>query len=229
MRPPPSTLKPVVLQLKLRLLEAEPVVWRRILVDDTSTLHQLHRMIQILMGWGDYHLYRFDVAGRRFDDPQDEPIFLDDDVGEPATGVTLRGLGLRKGDVFDYRYDFGDDWRIAIEVERRRQTRGQRWTLPWLLEGERAGPPEDCGGITGLAEIVAVFEPVSADQAGSGNDVAGWEDVGGLDGLWEEESDEDRERRELLEWLGDYDPARFDRRTVNHFLVLAQYWGALEE
>ncbi len=33
--------------------------WRRILVDDTSTLHQLHLMIQIL--WlGDYHPARFD-------------------------------------------------------------------------------------------------------------------------------------------------------------------------
>ncbi len=218
----------MVLQLKLRLLETEPVVWRRILVDDTSTLHQLHRMIQILMGWWDYHLYRFDVAGRRFDHPQDEPIFLDDDFGEPATGVTLRGLGLRKGDVFDYRYDFGDDWRIEIEVERRRQTRGQRWTLPWLLEGERAGPPEDCGGITGLQEILAVLEPVPSVPGGPGDHSKTSEDVGELDGFWEEESDEERERRELLEWLGDYDPARFDRKTVNHFLVLAQVWGALD-
>ena len=82
-----------------------------------------------------------------------------------------------------------------IEVERRRQTRGRRWTLPWLLEGERAGPSED---------------------------------VAELDGFWEGESDEERERRELLEWLGDYDPAWFDRRTVHHFSVLAQGWGALD-
>ena len=40
--------------------------WRRILVDDTSTLHQLHLMIQIL--WlGDYHPARFDLESARLD------------------------------------------------------------------------------------------------------------------------------------------------------------------
>ena len=113
-------------------------------------------------------------------------------------------------------------------MERRRQTRGRRWTLPWLLEGERAGPPEDCGGIAGLQEILAVFGPVSSMHGGPGEHPGPSEDVAELDGFWEGESDEERERRELLEWLGDYDPARFDRRTVHHFFVLAQGWGALD-
>jgi Plasmid pRiA4b ORF-3-like protein len=128
---------------------------------------------------------------------------------------------------------------MEIKVERRRQTRGRRWTLPWLLEGERAGPPEDCGGIMGFQDIIALFEPVAAIPAGPGDDPSGSDDLnesddfGELDGFWEDEIDdesaEERERRELLTWLGDYHPARFDRFTANHFLVLAQGWGALED
>jgi hypothetical protein len=213
----------MVLQLKLSLMDTEPVIWRRILVDDLSTLHQLHRMIQILMGWWDYHLYEFDVEGQRFHGPGDEP-FLDEDIGEEASGTTLRQLGLRKGDVFDYVYDFGDSWQVEIVVERRRQTRGRQWNLPWLLEGERAGPPEDCGGPPGLAEILEVLEnpppPLVADGA---------DDLFEFDDLEDSDlPDSYRERRELLEWLGDYDPSRFDRRTVNHFLLMAGAWGTLE-
>ena len=81
----------MVLQLRIALLETEPVIWRRILVDDTSTLHQLHRMIQILLGWWDYHLYRFDVEGALYHGPGDAP-FLDEDIGEDASRVTLREL-----------------------------------------------------------------------------------------------------------------------------------------
>lgn len=193
----------MVLQLKLTLLEAEPLIWRRILVDDSTTLHQLHRMIQILMGWWDYHLYQFTVGGVRYSGPDDEP-FLDEGIGQDASTVTLRKLGLKKGGSFEYEYDFGDSWHLAVVVERRRQDAGRRWVLPWLLEGERAGPPEDCGGIHGLERILAALEGDPPDD------------------------DDEQERLELLEWLGDYDPTGFARRTVNHFLVLAAAWGLLD-
>ncbi len=216
----------VVLQLKLTLLDTEPVIWRRILVDDLSTLHQLHRMIQILMGWWDYHLYQFHVNGMQYHGPGDVS-FLDEDIGEEASGLTLRELGLRKGDAFEYDYDFGDSWHMEILVERRRQTRGQRWDLPWLLEGERAGPPEDCGGTPGLAEILVALEhPPPPEPDDDLDDLEHFGDLTDVDDL---DRPEDRERRELLEWLGDYDPSRFDRRTVNHFLLMAGAWGALGE
>ncbi len=220
----------MILQLKLTLKETEPRIWRRILVDDLSTLHQLHRMIQILMGWWDYHLYQFDVEGGRYHGPDDEPM-LDEDIGEEAAGVSLRQLGLRKGDVFDYEYDFGDSWRMEIVVERRRQVRNGLWTLPWLMEGERAGPPEDCGGTTGLARVLSVLEnpplpPASSDPE-DWDAPESWPDLD-LDGDSDFEDPEERERWELLQWLGDYDPGQFDRRTANHFLVLAGAWGALD-
>ena len=210
----------MVLQLKLTLQETDPVIWRRILLDDRCTLHQLHRVIQILMGWWDYHLYQFDVDGKRFHGPGDEPL-MDEDIGNEASGVTLRGLKLRKGDLFGYDYDFGDSWEIEILVERRRQTRGRGWNPPYLMEGERAGPPEDCGGTPGLAEILVALENPPLPEPVDELDALVY-------GFEEDESPETREHRELLEWLGDYDPAMLDRRAMNHFLLMADAWGALE-
>ena len=201
---------PLVLQLKLTLIESDPPIWRRFLVDDASTLFHLHRIIQILMGWWDYHLFEFEVDGNRY--AHHEPEW-EEDVWEDASLVTLRSLKLRRGSRFLYKYDFGDAWRMEIDVERRRQG-GPHWILPYLLEGERAGPPEDCGGVSGLERILrALEEPRSATRP--------------TDDDYDDPDEAERERRELLEWLGDYDPAAFDRRAVNHFLVLAAGWEAL--
>jgi len=40
-----------IFQLKIRLLEISPMIWRRILISELATLAQLHYIIQIVMGW----------------------------------------------------------------------------------------------------------------------------------------------------------------------------------
>jgi hypothetical protein len=56
--------------------------------------------------------------------------------------------------VAQYEYDFGDDWQHTVrlvDVLRRDFT----LTYPRCVDGARACPPEDCGGVHGFAEIVA--------------------------------------------------------------------------
>ncbi|WP_376690236.1 IS1096 element passenger TnpR family protein [Wenzhouxiangella sp. EGI_FJ10409] len=45
-----------------------------------ATLHELHRAIQELFDWYDYHLYQFDIDGRCFEAPDVAPDFLDECV-----------------------------------------------------------------------------------------------------------------------------------------------------
>ena len=40
-----------VLQLKIRLLGVSPMVWRRVLVPESMSLHELHGVVQLAMGW----------------------------------------------------------------------------------------------------------------------------------------------------------------------------------
>jgi len=188
----PRRRGPEVLFLRISLKESVPQVWRRVLVHSDTTLQGLHRVIQILMEWQDYHLYEFVIRGERYEEQHDEAEGLD-----PAP-VTLGSLRLEKGERFEYTYDFGDGWEHEIVVERRKRARREFW-LPWVEAGERAGPPEDCGGILGFEEFLeALADP------------------------------EHPEHERYRDWVGaDYDPVRFDRRNATHFLRLAEAWGVL--
>ena len=140
--------------LHIALDHIEPPVWRRVRVPESSTLHQVHRVIQFVFGWLDYHLYLFEIGGRRFQHPLAEMGY------EPALEFTLEDLQLKAGQRFTYTYDFGDDWRHTIKVESFAPMPGQHdfdWT-PRLVDGARAAPPEDIGGPPGYAMVLESIE-----------------------------------------------------------------------
>jgi len=97
--------------LRVSVAGIEPEIWRRVRVPDNYTLHQLHRVFQLLFGWQDYHLYEFRIGERRFEEP------LPDAEGEPSTRFRLRDFELNAGDRFIYTYDFGDNWEHDVVVE----------------------------------------------------------------------------------------------------------------
>ena len=52
--------------LKIYLLNIEPEIWRRFVVPAKITLDRLHDVIQVVMGWKDYHLHEFKVGKKRY-------------------------------------------------------------------------------------------------------------------------------------------------------------------
>src|SRR5262245_33735352 len=134
----------VVYQIKVTLKGSKPPIWRRMLVPHETTLAQLHRILQRVMGWESYHLYRFVVGGREYSDPR----MLEEMEGEDARGVTLASLVRGEKAKFRYEYDFGDSWDHELLIEKVLPCEaGKRY--PVCLMGKRACPPEDCGGIWG--------------------------------------------------------------------------------
>ena len=111
-----KTANDEILTLKINLVGAKPKIWRRVKVPGVFTLGDLHYVIQIAMGWENYHLHVFRVGDRSFAIPMEEdPDFRDQD----ADSVTLSDLHLAKeGARFSYEYDFGDGWEHEIIVER---------------------------------------------------------------------------------------------------------------
>jgi hypothetical protein len=138
------------LLLRVTIAGIDPAIWRLVLVPDSYTLHQLHRVLQLLFGWQDYHLYDFRIGERRFEAPDPEA------EDEPSTRFRLRDLGFAPGDRFVYTYDFGDNWKHEIVVEEAGPAapRPGEPRLPELLGGERAGPHEDSGGRPGYADMM---------------------------------------------------------------------------
>jgi len=135
--------------IKVFLYHIEPLIWRRFSIPCEATFAQLHDAIQQAMGWEDRHLHEFRHGkGRRLMDVigPDHPDLPKGDSFQDESKVTLKEfVGRRHFPVrLLYRYDFGDDWIHEIAIEGR--TTGGGDGLPILLEGERACPPEDCGG-----------------------------------------------------------------------------------
>ena len=168
-------------QFKITLNESEPIIWRRIQVKD-CTLDKLHERIQTAMGWTNSHLHQFDIDGERYGDPE----LLDDGYEDfhcvDTTVTKIRQIVPKDGKRFDclYQYDFGDCWNHEVLFEGcLRAGSGQRY--PLCIEGERACPPEDVGGVWGYAEYLEAM------------------------------GDPNHERhQEFMEWRGAFAPETFD-------------------
>jgi hypothetical protein len=142
------------LQLGIVLQDVAPPIWRRVLVTNDTTLHGLHEVIQVAMGWTDSHLYQFEVDDARFVDLEimDDP---DPEDGDART-TRLSDLGLTKGASFSYEYDFGDGWSHLITLERVQEVE-EGTVYPRCVAGARACPPEDCGGPSGYENLLSVL------------------------------------------------------------------------
>jgi hypothetical protein len=135
----------------------DPLIWRQVEVPTSIRLTVLHDIIQAVMGWCDYHLWEFNIDRRKYGLAMDE-----DWGGTPrslGSHVRLRDVLKPGRTVIDYTYDFGDCWERRLTVTDVRA--GQPGvSYPRYVGGERNGPPEDCGGISGFYEwLTALADP----------------------------------------------------------------------
>lgn len=142
-----------VFQLKVTLKDTKPPIWRRVLVDGSSTLDQVHEVIQAAFGWWNYHLHEFEVGRTRFGVP--DP---DEDWGEPPRDERRTRLDAiaSEGSTFRYTYDFGNGWEHRVAVEKVLPASSVA-TVPACVDGRRACPPEDCGGTWGYRELLEIL------------------------------------------------------------------------
>jgi Plasmid pRiA4b ORF-3-like protein len=137
-----------VLQLRITLADvADPPVWRQVVIPAGYTLDRVHAVIQAAMGWQNYHLHMFRIAGRAYGpaDPDDELETLDEKQFQ-------LGDLLKTGERAGYEYDFGDGWEHELAVEASAAADAVR-VYPECTGGEGACPPEDCGGPGGFADL----------------------------------------------------------------------------
>ena len=175
-----------VYQLKVTLETIEPPIWRRVRVHGSILLPRLHKVIQRAMGWHDAHLHEFIIGDVRYGEPEpDEPHYQ----VEAERNFSLREVAPRAGMRFEYVYDLGDGWRHDVLVEHV-DVPAEPLPSAVCLDGQRACPPEDCGGFPGYEDLLEILR------------------------------DPDHpEHEERLEWLGGrFDPEAFDLAAVNRKL-----------
>ncbi len=138
-----------LLQLKITLRDSKPPIWRRILVKENINFHKLHEIIQVVMGWQNYHLYDFIVNDQRFSLPNHD--FEEDVLSSKKFKLSI----LNEKQKMDYTYDFGDCWEHNIIVEKVLSS-DTGFLYPICLKGSLSTPPEDCGGISGYYHLLQV-------------------------------------------------------------------------
>ncbi|MGH8676240.1 MAG: plasmid pRiA4b ORF-3 family protein [Burkholderiales bacterium] len=175
-----------LLCLRIDLEGPRPPIWRRLWIGADVRLIDLHHAIQAAMGWTDAHLHEFQIGAVTYATPDPEDEDFDSvvvDERDVRLGEVLRGVSH-----FGYLYDFGDHWQHRIGVERLADATEIPPTHGFVEAGERACPPEDCGGADAYQAFLGQFA----------------------------KSPRSRDVREFLEWAGeDFDASRFDRHAAN--------------
>lgn len=152
---PPTSIH----RLKISLKGVRPSIWRRIEVASDITLARLHDAIQDAMGWGDEHLHEFRIGSVKYGDPWQ----LQELGGTDERRVRLGQVAPRPKTRFRYLYDFGDSWEHEILVEAIKAP-DPAVIYPICIDGRRACPPEDCGGVWGYGFLLdALANPDDPD------------------------------------------------------------------
>jgi len=144
----------VKFRIKIFLYEISPQIWRRFTVSGNATFAELHTLIQQSMGWDDKQQHEFRYGkGKKLTDvigPKDDDIVVEGDFKEESK-VILEDFLNRKKMPFRmlYRYDFLEDWVHEVVIEKKEEMDESTDVEAEFLEGERACPPEDCGGAWG--------------------------------------------------------------------------------
>lgn len=171
-----------VLLLHASVMGCQPRIWRRFSVRETMWLSALHDVVQVAFDWYDYQTHSFQFDEQRYGNPlrRDELVIEDD------RDVTLADVDAAGRKHFLYRYHFGEGWMVEFLVEKVTAVeKGAQY--PKCLAGERAGPPEDCGGPQAFHDMLHALQEAGTDL-----------------------------QREWREWIGpDYDPAACDVAKIN--------------
>jgi hypothetical protein len=157
--PAPKT-PPSIYELKVTLMHIAPPIWRRIHVSSDIKLCCLHDALQVTMGWSDSHLHQWEKDGKYWGVPDDDELEGDIEVIDESR-VPLGRLLEVEGDSLIYLYDFGDDWRHEVVLEKILSAATEA-KHPICIAGERRCPPEDVGGPHGYEEFLEVIFPAGA-------------------------------------------------------------------
>jgi hypothetical protein len=154
-------------QFKIQLSNiSDPPVWRRLMVPEQFTFLRFHKVIQAAFGWDNYHLFQFSPKGYGSQPNIAIPLEEDDFFGEEkinASKIKLHAIFTTPKQKYMYIYDFGDDWKHQILLEK---ITDDKLLCATCTDGKGACPPEDCGGPWGYENLKMILnDPKDPEHA----------------------------------------------------------------
>ena len=135
-------------------LEAYKAV-RRIIVPADMEFERLHKVLQSVFSWKNYHLYDFTIIGKNKRKAVARIVPFAEDLKCDEGVILMKGHTLSEffpgHKTMIYTYDMGDDWEHEIQLVRVIEEYDKE--SPYLLEASGRTPPEDVGGVGGFVNF----------------------------------------------------------------------------
>ncbi|MCT2536671.1 plasmid pRiA4b ORF-3 family protein [Aquibacillus koreensis] len=174
-------------QIKIELLDSDPLIWRRVIMPAAATFNRLHDVIQNTLNFQSgyphlhYHLFEFDIAKDYLTVTNNEeeyhenkaykkhykktpPSKEDDPFGVIARHLktTVRQPQTLKIDNYlekhgEFLYTYDFGDNWRIKVTLEEVTEEYYYGYPTLLDGAETAPPEDVGGIPGYYDFLSIY------------------------------------------------------------------------
>lgn len=169
------------------LKDYEPKIWRRFQVPENITMARLGYILMTMYEMKANHLFcltvpirdnvkldetlsgvgsvfqdksrRFEIDNEELFPGEGEKVF---DASAYKMSSILQGC---QGEKLTLEYDYGDGWEVEITLEsvlEDKELPGRE--LPRVLAGEGYGIIEDCGGTSGLEQLMAAFRQKNGDD-----------------------------------------------------------------
>ncbi len=194
-----------ICQFNIALVEIEPEIRRVIEVPANYSFWDLQVALQDSMGWLDHHLHEF-IPHSKGVKPIGIPESPEDERVDAGWEIPISTHFSSPGDSVGYTYDFGDGWYHVVTLVAI-TNRDNSIDYPNCVSGERACPPEDCGGVPGYYRLLEILSDPN-----------------------------DEEHTEMIEWLKchvknyyPFDADAFDPKIVKFYDPQARWEAAFSE
>lgn len=144
-------------QVKVTIEGARPPMWRRLLLPDRMSFGDLHTTLQIAFGWEEEHMHDFSFQhSRETVGNKENDDYVDLDEKDTAADNYLKDGWIR------YTYDYGDDWRHKIVLEKELEDYENRY--PQVIKYKGNNFEEDSGGVWGGEEVAEEYDPEGVNE-----------------------------------------------------------------
>lgn len=131
---------------KIVIEDTHPPVWRRVLIPDRITFFEMHQIIQVLFGWEDAHLHDFTRPTDYICIGSEEDLWSN----QYDEKKTLIDSFFETYKWIRYTYDFGNEWRHKINIEKIDMKYEERCAVLLKFKGDNF--EEDMGYALGIDE-----------------------------------------------------------------------------
>lgn len=105
-----------VFTIKMIFEDISPIIKREVVIPKNLYIGDLHKLIQLMGCWKNYHLHCFIYDGYRYTAPENwskDSLQLKEVA---YSDMPVSKFFHQVGDKIEYLYDYGDGWRIKLKL-----------------------------------------------------------------------------------------------------------------